>query len=107
MPKTILLTCLGIAGLLLSGCVNVDARPPENLWGDPPPAASVSEADSGSKADLLRENRELHDRIDWLEEQNRRSAKKLRDLQREEEDLRAEMEQIATERDRYKWAAEH
>ena len=88
---------------LATGCVN--AKAPENLWGEPAPAASVSEADPNSKASLLRENHELRERIDWLEEQNHKSARKLRELQREEEDLREEMDRIAAERDRYKRAA--
>ena len=105
MMRTSLRTGLLLtAGFLAAGCVNVDARPPEDLWGSPPPS-SVSQADPDNKADLLRENRELHARIDWLEEQNRKCARKLRDLQRDEEDLRDEMEQIADERDRYKRAA--
>lgn len=105
MRTIILLTCAGIAGLLLPSCVNVDAKGPESLWGSSPPSASVSEADPDSKAGLLRENRELNNRIDWLDEQNRKSARRLRELQRDEEELRSEMERIAAERDRYRQAA--
>ena len=105
MMRVSLWTGLLVTGMFLAGCVNVDAKGPENLWGEPAPAASVSEADSGSKADLLRENRELRDRIDWLEERNHKSARKLRELQDEEEDLREEMGRIAAERDRYRRAA--
>jgi len=87
---------------LSTGCVNVDAKAPKDLWGSPPPSASIAQADPDSRTDLLRENRQLRDRLDWLQHENSKSANKLHDLQRKEADLRADMEKIATERDLYK-----
>ncbi|MGA2266018.1 MAG: hypothetical protein ABSH10_06255 [Phycisphaerae bacterium] len=93
---------------LPTGCVNVDAKAPENIsWGSPPPPASIPRADPNSKSDLLRENQQLRERVTWLEEQNRKSAKKLKELEDEQRDIQAEMDKIAAERDRYRRAADH
>jgi hypothetical protein len=101
-----------IAGLLLAasgslaGCVNVDAKAPENMgWGSPPPQASIPRADPTSKADLLRENQQLRQRIAWLDEQNRKLAKKSGEIEADKREIQAEMAKIAAERDRYLRAA--
>lgn len=89
-----------------TGCVNVDAKAPEDIsWGSPSPPASIAKADPSSKSDLLRENQQLRERVAWLEEQNRKSAKKSKELENEKQDIQAEMDRIAAERDRYRRAA--
>ena len=89
-----------------AGCVKVDAKAPENFsWGAPPPPASIPRADPASKSDLLRENQQLRERVGWLEEQDRKSAKKLADLEKDKREIQAEMNKIAAERDRYRRAA--
>ncbi len=89
-----------------TGCVKVDARAPEDgSWGSPPPPASIPKASPSSKSDLLRENQQLRERVAWLEEQNRKSATKSSELEDEKRDIRAEMDRIAAERDRYRRAA--
>ncbi len=91
---------------LPTGCVKVDAKAPENIsWGSQPPPASIPRADPSSKSDLLRENQQLRERVTWLEEQNRKSATKSRELEDEKQDIQAEMDKIAAERDRYRRAA--
>lgn len=91
---------------LPTGCVKVDAKAPENIsWGTPPPPASVPRADANSKSDLLRENQQLRERVAWLEEQNRKSARKSQDLEKDKREIQAEMDKIAAERDRYRRAA--
>jgi hypothetical protein len=91
---------------LPTGCVKVDATAPENVsWGSPAPPASIAKADPSSKSDLLRENQQLRERVAWLEEQNRKSAKKSKEFENEKQDIQAEMDRIAAERDRYRRAA--
>ena len=98
----LLLICMGLP----IGCVKVDAKAPENIsWGSPPPPASIPQAEPGSKSGLLSENQQLRDRIAWLEEQSRKSARKSKELDSEKQDIQAEMGKIAAERDRYKRAA--
>ena len=107
MKKTILLVSLLLAAMgSLAGCVNVDAKAPENMgWGSPPPQASIPRADPTSKADLLRENQQLRQRIAWLDEQNRKLAKKSGELESDKREIQADMAKIAAERDRYLRAA--
>jgi len=89
-----------------SGCVKVDAKAPENVsWGSQPPAASIAKADPNSKSDLIRENHQLRERVAWLEEQNRRSANKAKELEKEKQGVQSETDKVAAERDRYRRAA--
>ena len=102
-----IVTCtilLLMASAWLGGCVNVQAKAPEGMgsWGTPPPPASVAKASPNSKADLLRENQQLRDRVAWLENQNRKSCKKYSGLEKDKAEIRADMDKIAAERDRYR-----
>jgi hypothetical protein len=107
MAKYLLCASLFLMGILLSGCVNVDAKAPENIgsWSSPAPPASIPKANPGSKGDLLRENQQLRERIAWLEDQNEKSVKKSRDLKNDKQEIQGDMDKIAAERDRYKRAA--
>ena len=99
--------CLVLMGLA-AGCLNVDAKAPEGaLWGRPAPTATIPQADPASKADLLRENQQLRERIAWLESQISKSAGKSRDLGEDKREIQAEMAKLAADRDRYKRAAGH
>lgn len=106
MARSILM--VGLLGLLVQagGCLKIDAKAPTSYpYGEPPPPASIPAADPTSKADLLRENQQLRDRVAYLESQNTRSASKSSKLQTEKQDLRTEMDKVAAERDRYRRAA--
>jgi len=93
---------------LAAGCLNVDAKAPRSAyWGRPAPTATIPQADRNSKADLLRENRQLRERIAWLELRISKSAEESRDLDQDKREIRAEMAKIAADRDRYKRAAGH
>lgn len=107
MVRTLLCLGLLLAGLSLAGgCYNVNAKAPENLMGSSsPPPTYVPPADRSSKADLLRENQQLRERIAWLEDEARKSAKKNNELTREKQEILADTKKIAAERDRYKRAA--
>lgn len=103
MKRTILCTGLLLIAMgALAGCVRVNAKAPQNIpWYTPAPTASIPRSDPTSAADLLRENQQLRERIAWLEEQNRKSAKKHSELESDKHKIRAEMTEIAAERDRY------
>ena len=103
MKRTILIASLLLAAMgSLAGCVNVNAKAPESMgWGSPPPQASIPPADPASKADLLRENQQLRQRVAWLDEQNRKLAKKSGELESDKREIQADMAKIAAERDRY------
>jgi hypothetical protein len=108
MAKTKVFLCAGLFLVLIglsAGCVKVDAKAPDNVsWGSPQPTASIPQANPTDKADLLRENQQLRDRVAWLEGQNRRSAGKSKDLAGDKQDIQADMVKISAERDRYKRA---
>ncbi len=103
MARSILCISLLILAMgALSGCVKVNAKAPENIpWLTPAPTASVPRAEPTSKADLLRENQQLRERIAWLDKQNRKSAKKHSELENDKREIRADMAKIAAQRDRY------
>lgn len=103
MKRTILRgSLLLIAMGALAGCVRVNAKAPRNIpWYTPAPLASIPRGDPTSKADLLRENRQLRERIAWLDEQNRKSTRKYGELESDKREIQADMAKIAAERDRY------
>lgn len=107
MKRAILLVSLFLVGMLaamcgLTGCVQVDAKAPENIGlGSAPPPASIPQADPSSKADLLRENQQLRQRVAWLDERNRKLVRKSGELEADKREIQAEMTKIAAERDRY------
>jgi hypothetical protein len=106
MVKYIFWASLMMMGLT-AGCVNVDAKAPENipyLNSSPPPTSSIAKANPSSKSDLVRENQQLRERIAWLEDQNANSMKKSQKLKNEKQDIQGDIDKIAAERDRYKKA---
>jgi hypothetical protein len=106
MKRAVLFVSLLAAMGSLAGCVKVDAKAPEGIgWGSPPPAASIPSADPASKADLLRENQQLRQRVAWLDEQNRKLARKSGEVEADKREIQADMAKIAAERDRYLRAA--
>ncbi len=107
MRNTILCAGLLLAAVIIpAGCVRVNAKAPQDIpWYSPAPTASIPQADPAGKDDLLRENRQLRERITWLDKQNRKSAKKYSELQADKREIQAEMAKIAAQRDRYLRAA--
>ncbi len=106
----LLIAAVATAALVASsGCVNVKAPERINIGGDDvyssPPSSVIPPADPNSATDLRRENEQLRRRIAWLKNQNRKLDKKINDLRKDADEIRADMKKIADERDRYKRAA--
>jgi hypothetical protein len=74
-------------------------------WGQPEPSAIVTQGNPNNKADLVRENTELRDRLAWVENRNRSLSRKYNDLADDMAKARQKTDQYAAERDRYKAAA--
>ena len=90
---SLLLVCVSLS----AGCMKVEAKAPESIsWGSPPPPTTIARANPDSKADLLRENQQLRERVAWLEEQNRHLAQKCQNLDRQSGEIRADMAKIAS-----------
>ena len=106
---TRMLLAMGTAvflSVLLAGCANVTV--PDYAgggWGQPEPSATITPASANDKADLVRENGQLRDRLAWVENQNRKQSKKYNDLADDMAKAREKTDQYAAERDRYKAAA--
>ena len=92
-----------VAALDLPGCYKVDVKLPRGV-GDPPPTGAIAQADPANKTDLLRENRQLRQRIAWLDEENRDAAKEYAELENEQLEIQADIKRFAAERDRYRRA---
>ena len=103
MRTSIALTGVALTAVLLVGCATIDVprAPDVYVGGGPPPPAAVAPADPNIPGDVQRENRALKARTAWLEDQIRRSNSKLRDQDEDIAKLRAEMNKLAAERDRY------
>ncbi len=103
MKRTFVL--LGLLALLATaGCkAHADVNLPSyGGWGNPPPPSYIAPASPNSRSDLQRENSELKARVAYLEEQNRKSSRKYDDLGKDMSEIRADMDKIAAERDRYR-----
>lgn len=103
------LACAALAlGLLTSsGCFKADVTVPEIPYGSsPPPPAQVPKANPDDRADLLRENEQLRQRIAWLEQDSVRLEKKQRSLAKDLTEIQADIDKAAAERDRYRRAVE-
>jgi hypothetical protein len=74
-------------------------------WGQPEPSAVVTPASPNNKADLVRENTELRDRLAWVENRNRSLSQKYNDLNDDMAKVREKTNQYAADRDRYRAAA--
>lgn len=104
----ILLMALSILAMGTAGCLKVDASLPKRIsvggnevYSAPPPA-DIAPADPNSKADLIRENDQLRQRISYLENDIRKLSHKTQDQDHDIADIRADMQKIASQRDRYK-----
>lgn len=104
MKTPIALIGVALATALLAGCATIDVprTPDVYVGGGPPPPAAVAPGDPGIPGDLQRENHQLKARIAWLEDQIRRSNSKLRGKDEDIAELRAELNKLAAERDRYR-----
>jgi hypothetical protein len=91
----------------LAGCMKVDAQAPYygGSWGRPEPSAVITPASPNNKADLVRENGELRDRLAWVENDNRKLAHKYNELTDDIAKARSKRDQYAAERDRYRSGA--
>ena len=103
MQKTTLLAILLLLGAgLAAGCAKVEAKAPQGLYrAEPPPLSAIQRADPKDKADLLRENQQLRDRLDWLGQRAEKSDKKYQSLGKEEQEVQAEMKRLDAEINRY------
>lgn len=105
MRLLILLASLGIAGVLLAGCVNVDADASEfSLGGNQRTTSPPPDPDSDPRAagELRRENGQLRERLAKLEndrENWQRTIDRQEDLI---DDLEDQKDRLEDQRDRYK-----
>jgi hypothetical protein len=91
---------------ILAGCATVTV--PDyagGSWGRPEPSAAITPGNPNDKADLVRENTELRDRLAWVESRNRSLSRKYNDLADDMAKAREKTSQYAADRDRYKAAA--
>ncbi len=87
---------------LAAGCVKVDAKAPQGLYRtEPPPLSAIARANSDDRADLVRENQQLHDRQDWLIDQARRSEKKLASIDKDKQEVQADINRLLAEQEKY------
>jgi hypothetical protein len=104
-----MLLAAGTAALLsafMAGCATVTVPDYSGgSWGQPEPSAVVTPGNPNNKADLVRENTELRDRLAWVENRNRSLSRKYNDLADDMAKARQKTDQYAAERDRYKAAA--
>lgn len=95
-----------VGGVVLTGvlgCMKVDATvPAHGGWGAPEPPAVITRANPSNKADLVRENTQLRDRLAWVEGQNRKLSNKYNEITDDITKARAKRDQYAAERDMYK-----
>ncbi len=92
----------------MAGCVSGTATVPDysgGSWGQPEPPATITPASPNNKADLVRENYQLRDRLAWVVNQSQKQSKKYDDLGDDMAKVRQKRDQYAAERDRYKAAA--
>ncbi len=102
-----LLTIAAGVMLLFLGCYKADVQVPDyGSWGQPPPPAIITPANPNDKADLIRENQELRDRLAWVENQNHHDAHKYNELGDDIAKVREKLAQYQADRDRYKAQAE-
>jgi hypothetical protein len=90
----------------LGGCMKVDAQVPAyGGWGQPEPPAVITPASPGNKADLVRENTQLRDRLTWVQNDNRKLGHKYSEITDDITKARAKRDQYAAERDQYRSGA--
>jgi hypothetical protein len=104
-----MLLAAGAAMLLsafMAGCATVTV--PDyggGSWGQPEPSGTITPGNPNNKADLVRENTELRDRLAWVVDRNRSLSRKYNDLPDDMAKVREKTNQYAADRDRYKAAA--
>jgi hypothetical protein len=104
--KHLLAFVVAAAGAMLGGCFKADVQTPDvSGFYRPAPTANIAPADPASPADLRRENAQLRERIDWCQDQMRKSDKKYRELADDLARTNDETARLAAERDRYRRAA--
>lgn len=107
MSRSLAVLIFSLGLLTVAGCFKADVTVPDGFYtSSPPPPASIVKADPGDRADLLRENQQLRQRVAWLEEDNARLDKKIRSLQNDQAKIQADIDRYAAERDRYRRAQE-
>ena len=89
----------------LAGCMQVDAPGYGGSWGRPEPSAVITPANPNNKADMVRENGELRNRLEWVEYDNRKLARKYNELTDDIAKARNKRDQYAAERDQYRSGA--
>lgn len=107
MARVLLVVCLLAGAILIGGCGKADITVPpvpSVPYGEPPPPSYVAPADPNSVSDLRRENDQLRARLAYLEDQNVKYQRAYAKEDKQAADLRAEMQKLAAERDRYKSA---
>jgi septal ring factor EnvC (AmiA/AmiB activator) len=90
--------CLGLLAIpaLTGGCLNVGGNEPLVRVGDgSPPPVDTSQVHVSNLDDARQQLAEAHARINYLEKQNSK-------LQRDKEELKAELKQTKSERNMYK-----
>ncbi len=105
MGKTNLAIVFGAAlgAILVGGCFKADVEVPSYAgWGRPAPAANIPPANPNDKADLVRENQQLNDRLAYLEEQNRKLSGKSQNQKREMAKIQSQIDDLSRQRDQYK-----
>ena len=103
MTRTLLATGTAmLLSILGAGCFRADVEVPDySGYGQPAPPAHITPGDPNDKADMLRENQQLRDRLAYLENQNRRLTKKYQSLGADMAKVREETKRLESERDRY------
>jgi len=102
--QTLLILCLLLtACVALPGCFSFkgDVGVPEGYGMAPTPTSSIPQANPNDKADLIRENQQLRERVAWLDNENRKDAGRYAKKENEVAEIQADMARIAAERDQY------
>ncbi len=102
-----LLIASGIIALaaLAGGCGQGDVKVRYPTWGTEAPPATIAPANPNDPSDIRRENVQLKQRIDWLNERIGKSDSDYKKKQRDVEEIKADIAKATAERDRYKRAA--
>ena len=107
MFRSLAAAILSLGLLTVAGCFKADVTVPDGLYvPSPAPPANIAKANPADRADLLRENQQLRQRVAWLEQDNTRLDKKIRSLQNDQAKIQADIDRYAAERDRLRRALE-
>jgi len=107
MSRCLAVVILSLGLLTAAGCFKADVTVPDVPYASSPaPPANIVKANPGDRADLIRENQQLRQRVAWLEQDSARLDKKVRSLQNDQVKIQADIDKYAAERDRYRHALE-